>query len=232
MRSQSRPLLSSYHSTDAFAFLFLLLLLASFLSPCHGQASFVLTVPHNDESCVVIRVPSDAPSVVSGNFDCLDDSLSPNPVSVLLLDSDLNQLYKSKRGLSEDLFELQVNSDSDKKQSRLSLCVQNGIHHKSRDKLDRSVGVNVRVSSIPKAELLQEEGAMLLSFSQSISNKLYDLQNHMDYMRARESAHREVAEQTYTYVVRWTVLEAIVLVCVAAAQILYLRKFFETKRYI
>ena len=196
----------------------LLLLITQLLN-----ASFVLQVGTDDEQCFVIRAPPN--SLISGNFDVLEDNLSPDPVSVKILEgSNMNTLYVSERGVSEDLFRVQVRDGG-----RLYVCVQNGIDHESEDELDRKVGIDIRVSSLPKEDSATQR---LLNAAEQLSYKILDLQNHQDYMRNREAAHRQVTEETFTYVVRWSLLEFAVLLGVAVAQIIALRVFFERKRYI
>jgi p24 family protein beta-1 len=194
-------------------------LLYLFLLPSLSQASFILQVATDDELCFVVRVPPN--SLLSGNFDVLDDNLSPDPVTVKLLDHDYNVLYASRKGVSEDIFRVVA-------EGRLNLCVQNGLTHASRDKLDRSVGVSLQVSPL----FLSNSTNSLLGAAQMFHNKVWDLQTHHDYMRNREAAHRQVTEQTFTYVVWWTIAEFVALVVIALAQVWVLRMFFERKRYI
>lgn len=183
-----------------------------------SQASFILQIATDDELCFVVRVPPN--SLLSGNFDVLEDNLSPDPVTVKLLDHDYNVLYASPKGVSEDIFRVVT-------EGRLNLCVQNGLTHESRDSLDRSVGVSLQVSPNNK-----DNSTSLLGAAQMLHNKLWDLQTHHDYMRNREAAHRHVTEQTFTHVVRWTICEFVALVLIAMAQVWVLRTFFERKRYI
>lgn len=72
----------------------------------------------------------------------------------------------------------------------------------------------------------------LIDLSNTLRDKMELLMDHQEYIKNRESTHRHVVEQTFTLVMKWTLLEALVLCCVAAAQVTYLKKFFETKRYL
>jgi hypothetical protein len=197
--------------SSSLAYLLLLLSLS--------QASFIVQIATDDELCFVVRVPPN--SLLSGNFDVLDDNLSPDPVTVKLLDHNNNVLYASQKGLSEDIFRVEA-------EGRLNLCIQNGITHESRDDLDRSVGVSLLISGNNK----YNSTFKLMGAAQNLQSKLWDLQTHHDYMRNREAAHRQVTEQTFTYVVRWTIGEFVALVAIAIAQVMVLRTFFERKRYI
>ena len=109
--------------------------------------------------------------------------------------------------------------------------------------VERNVGFGVRVHPLPRGRNLEkttedEEGpdseraAILLDRGEQLLDDLADLMDHQAYLKLREEAHRELTERTFTRVVRWSVLEAVVLVAVASGQVLYLRKFFEQRRYL
>lgn len=72
----------------------------------------------------------------------------------------------------------------------------------------------------------------LVDLGNSLVDKMDLLLDHQEYIKNREATHRHMVEQTFTLVMKWTLLEALVLICVAAAQVSYLKKFFETKRYL
>ena len=72
----------------------------------------------------------------------------------------------------------------------------------------------------------------MIDLGYNLVDKLEILLDHQDYIKNREATHRHVVEQTYTMVMKWTLLEAFVLMCVAGGQITYLKRFFETKRYL
>lgn len=227
--------------------------------------SFSITVPPREEECFVIRAPGKEISTISGNYDMLDDGLSPNPLSVVLYDMSTPRLprpvWKSIRGRSEGIFTYK------RARGRHQLCIRNGLDKLPSDNQDRNVGFNIRVTpnTIPvpdgggmikettgatlgpnatkeekeKHERAQEEAkrahektTRVLSLSRELIRKLYDMTDHQAYLRNREGQHRELTEQTFSRIVRWTVLEAVVLVLVAVGQVWYLRKFFETKRYL
>jgi hypothetical protein len=56
--------------------------------------------------------------------------------------------------------------------------------------------------------------------------------DHYDYLRSREAVQRDLVEATLDRVVRWTVLEAVLLIGIAFGQVLFYRKFFEKKHYL
>jgi emp24/gp25L/p24 family/GOLD len=58
------------------------------------------------------------------------------------------------------------------------------------------------------------------------------LKDHYDYLRSREEVQRNLVEATLDRVVRWTLLEAVLLIGIASTQVLYFRRFFEKKHYL
>ena len=97
------------------------------------------------------------------------------------------------------------------------------------DEFDRTVGLEIRVSPLPLEDAPSQQ---LLSQAEAIQQRLWDLENHYDYMRTREAVHRATTEETFSLVVRWSILEFVVLVGIAVTQVIVLRLFFERKRYI
>ena len=53
-----------------------------------------------------------------------------------------------------------------------------------------------------------------------------------EFMRVREELHREAVVSTNSKVMNWSIVEAVILSGMSLWQILYIRKFFETKRMI
>jgi|TARA_B100000513_G_scaffold166505_1_gene82502 hypothetical protein len=51
-------------------------------------------------------------------------------------------------------------------------------------------------------------------------------------MRVREEMHRKTVVSTNGKVMWWSIVEAVILSGMSLWQILYIRKFFETKRMI
>jgi hypothetical protein len=97
----------------------------------HTTKALVVHVPHEDEVCFIFRTPN-KDSTVSCSFDLLDDNLSPDPVSILILDDDLETLYRTEKGLPSGQFSIHI-------QGRLFICIQNGLDHVGQDQLSRGV---------------------------------------------------------------------------------------------
>ena len=207
--------------------LFLLLLLLfsiSFLIPS-TEASFTVTVPYNDEDCFVARMPKEQRMMISGTYDILDD-LNADPVKLVILSEELHILWKSPMGASQGSYSLQQPGAA-----RLYVCVQNGMDDnagqpaRGQVQESRRVGLQVRVR--PAAATSSVAGAVA-----DLQNKLWNLKDHHDYMRAREAVHRHVTEETFSQVMRWNLAEAVCVVIISLTQVMYFRRFFEKKRYM
>ena len=121
-----------------------------------------------------------------------------------------------------------------------------------RDGLDRAVGWALRVRSadaharwMREKDGVAEDGAStkeksesekkaesLLELGGDLIDALENMADHQAYLREREAAHRALAEETFSAVFFWTIIEALVLLTVAGGQILYLRRFIEKRRYL
>ena len=125
---------------------------------------------------------------------------------------------------------------------KYELCFQNGRlgsddAYAPKDGIDREIGFALRVVP-PSRELEDEAGpdnrltAHLLELSDQLQDGLRNMADHQAYMRERENRHRMLAMLTFDRLMQWTVLEAVVLALISLGQVLYLKKFFEQKRYL
>lgn len=192
-------------------------------------------VESGEEECFAVYVPPGEMSMISGNFECLDDDLKPGPIGVTLYDPKMTPAWRSRAGATEGKFTIYGTGKHE-------LCIQNGQlgsddFFAPPDGNDREVGFAVRVT--PPSRGL--EGAAgpddrLTSHLMEMSTKLLDgmhtMSDHQEYMRERENRHTILADTTFDRVVQWTVLEAVVLILISLGQVLYLRKFFEQRRYL
>ena len=172
----------------------------------------------------------------SGNFDCLDDDLSSDPIGVSLYNEQKTPVWQSKSGTSEGSFSIHGSG-------RYELCIQNGSigsddTYAKQDGIAREVGFALRVIPPPRGLEGEEAGpddqltANLLKMSSKLLTGLHTMSDHQEYMRERENKHRILAGLTFHRVMQWTILEAIILILIAFVQVLYLRKFFEQRRYL
>lgn len=215
-----------------FANMLRLVVLAQFFGVCAASLSTLLG--SGTEECFVVRAPADAPAVLTGNFDCLNDELSADPISVVLIDhtDDDNEIWTSAYGVSEDEFDIHL-----KRGGRFSLCLRNGMG-KANDDQDRAVGFAFRVRPPSRAMDDKEQGPdgeralQLVEWASDLSEGWETLLDHYDFLRERENVQKELEEATLQRVVRWTLLEAVLLISIATAQVMHLRKFFEKRRYL
>eukprot|EP00563_Minutocellus_polymorphus_P013988 CAMPEP_0181048994 /NCGR_PEP_ID=MMETSP1070-20121207/15729_1 /TAXON_ID=265543 /ORGANISM="Minutocellus polymorphus, Strain NH13" /LENGTH=217 /DNA_ID=CAMNT_0023127809 /DNA_START=109 /DNA_END=762 /DNA_ORIENTATION=+ len=204
------------------------------LLPTGVSASFSMVVEHGVEECFVIRAPKEK-SIISGNYDQLDDELSADPLRVTLFDADEKKLWSSPLGAPEGTFSVASTG------GRNMLCITNGIEYDddTGDEDDRTVGFAIRVRpATVRAQDDNVEGpdtrvmTNLIEMSEDLLDDFQDLNDHQAYLKVREAEHRDLTEATYSRIVRWTVLEALVLMAIAGGQVMYLKKFFEQKRYL
>jgi len=202
-----------------------------------SNASFSTTVSAGDEECMAIRTPKDQRAFINGNFDVLNDDIPADPVTVSLFkEESMTSVWKSNPGASEGAFAILATG-------RHLLCIRNGdmggddMSPGNSDGLDRKIGFSIRVVPIQrgleeKAGPDDEKTAKLIELSNVLMEGLETMMDHQAYLRNREAVHRDLTERTFRRVVRWTILEAVVLMAVAGGQVLYLRKFFEQRRYL
>ena len=215
-----------------------LLLLSQHLQPCSG--SFVLTVPPLEEECFIIRAHSQRASILTGNFDVLDDTLPADPVSVVIMDTSNDRMrYRSPRLATEGTFK--VNLDA---KQRMAICVQNGIRRlrtpsrgtvkdqKHIDDLDRNVGLEFLVEPRNEHVELKNANSKLMDAATGLRQKLRDLRSHHVYMKSREGKHRRIAEKTFSQLLVWCLMEAVIIILIAVGQIMYFRRFLEKRRYM
>lgn len=242
-----------------------LLLIAQYVLLCQGTLSVKLS--KGNEFCFVVRTPGKDPSRISGNYDMLDDELSPNPVTVVLFDYDSEKvLWHSTQGMSEGSFSLTLSgqfhlcfgngsggykTDADRKREMMRLqghpvVEDDDFDYTNLDGQDRNIGFSIRVTPTANSRLAMEQernsekpgeksneqATKLVDLTYQVREKVEMLLDHQEYIKNRESIHRHVVEETFTMVMRWTLLEASVLTFVACAQVFYLKRFFETKRFL
>ena len=123
------------------------------------------------------------------------------------------------------------------------------FNYSNIDGMDRTIGFNVRVNPLSGTELerykarntktttsdsgkVDGQSSRVEELSLTLREKIALLEDHQSYMKRREASHRDVVEQTFGLVMKWTLLEAFVLGLVATLQVMYLKKFFETKRFL
>lgn len=151
--------------------------------------------------------------------------------SLIIIDnSDEQRVWASNYGDSDGSF-------SNKGMGKHWLCLENGMTYENpnphpRLKVTRTIGFAFRVKksiSGSMAKILGEENMKndvdgtterLLDLSDDLNDNFDVLMDHMSFMKARELVHRELHEETFTKVVRWNILEIVVVVIVTFGQVL------------
>ena len=170
------------------------------------------------------------PNSYSGNFDVLDDELTPQPVQARVENSE-KVLWHSMEGDFEGTFEVPARDVVHR------FCIENGKHLVS-DGYDRTVGWALRVRPRPRALDEDEEGpdnerAMeMVDYASELQEEWETLLDHYGFLRTREVQHKILTDQILARVMRWTVLEGGLVALIALGQVLYLRKFMETRRFL
>mmetsp|Transcript_35400 Transcript_35400/g.85666 ORF Transcript_35400/g.85666 Transcript_35400/m.85666 type:complete len:325 (-) Transcript_35400:260-1234(-) len=203
-------------------------------------ASYTIEVGPNSEECFIFRtpatIPKGAPSVLIGSFECLEDDVETKELSVTLTDLDNGEnVYESPAGSLEGDFRLEnVLNGPD----RYSLCFQNNYEKGADDdEYSFDVGFNIRVHTPPRA-LEEEEGpdneraTKLIEKAGRIHEDWDVLRDHFDFLRNREAIHKKMNDQIMSRLTRWNTIEALLVVAIATAQIMYFRAFFEKRRYL
>jgi len=202
------------------------------------DAAYVVSIPAKDEECFVIGSTGAAGAVLTGNYDHLDDSLSSEPLSVVIIDAkEEHVLFRSRRRATEGSFRVNLKADQ-----KVNLCLQNGLvtagrgrttpSARSHDGKPRTIGFGYTVEAKDENQEVHTQNNRNLAAAADLSRSLSNLINHHQYMRNREGQHREIVEKTFAQLMWWVILEALFVVGIAGAQILYFRNFLEKRRYM
>jgi len=202
------------------------------------DAAYVVSVPAHDEDCFNIVSPGAAGGTLHGNFDLLNDELSSEPVSVVILDTkEEHVLFRSRRRASEGIFRITLKPDQ-----KVSLCLQNGLvtagrgrkskSARTHDGEDRIIGFEYAVEAKNENKEVHSQNEKNRKAAGELHRGLLNLITHHQYMRVREGSHREVVEATFGQLMWWVIMQGIVVIAIAAVQILYFRHFLERRRYL
>lgn len=202
-----------------------------------GGTAYITTIPAYDEECFVIGSPA-AGGTFEGNFDHLDDELSPEPLSIVIIDAKEERvMYRSRRRGTSGSFKVGLKPDQ-----KVSLCFQNGIitagrgqkskSARTHDGKDRIIGFEYTVTPKDENTEAHTQNERNKKAAIELQRGLGNLMNHHQYMRTREGLHREIVERIFARLMWWVVLEAITVLAIAGAQIMYFRNFLERRRYM
>jgi p24 family protein beta-1 len=100
------------------------------------------------------------------------------------------------------------------------------------------VGFNLRLDPLPRSLPSQESGPEaeigmhLIETASVIENDWKNLLDHFDYLRSREATYVQLTNQISERLMGWNIVEAMLVVTMAVGQVIYWKKFFETRRYL
>lgn len=172
----------------------------------------------------------------------LDDGLSPKPVQARVEDSE-KVLWHSEMGDIEGYFEIITTDDEGEEalgngSGMHRFCLENGKHLFS-DGNERTIGWAVRVRPWAPRALDdgvagpdQERALNLVQSAGELQDEWETLLDHYGFLHTREAHHKVLTSQTLGRVIRWTFVEGLLLTLIALGQVLYLRKFMETRRFL
>ncbi|KAF1839251.1 hypothetical protein BDW02DRAFT_564234 [Decorospora gaudefroyi] len=142
---------------------------------------------------------------------------------------DNNHRIIAQRGSSESRFTF---SAADSGQHRICVTPQNvpsggggwlgsGVHGTVRFTLDMAIGETSRIESTDKDKV-----QTLVQKVKDLNSRLQDVRREQVFQREREAEFRDQSEHTNSRVVRWTLIQLVVLGVTCVWQLSHLRAFF------
>jgi hypothetical protein len=198
--------------------------------------------------------------VDSGNYDCLgDDEKSCRGLSAWIerdhryhrkQQQDESDLWTSDPSETEGMFNLQVQAND-----RLRYCFESKVEEvpataaaredeeetaddDATRTQDHVIGFMVRMQcsarTLPDEELGPDAKRALeiVDMASDMQGHFQNLLDHFDFMRNREAVHVQLTNQINDRVMGWTIIEAILVITMAFAQVWYWKAFFERRRYL
>lgn len=171
----------------------------------------------------------------SGSFDCIDDDVEAKDLSVSFIHRETGEvIYEAPTGSREGAFKLR---DNVKQNTVYELCFQNNESNDDEDN-EFEVGFSVHISSSPRTLPDGEIGPdslralKLVEKATAIQEDWTEMMDHYEFVQNREAVHQAMNDVILNRLSRWTYIEALVVIGMATGQVMYWRKFFETKRYL
>ena len=177
----------------------------------------------------------------SGNFDLLEDSVDGSLVTATLTKvmgkegKETSRIWTSAAEDSEDTFSITVDAIG-----RYAFCISLDPNLDDDEEYEDSyaVGFNLRCDPLPRS-LPEDEsgpeaqrGMQLIEAATFIENDWRNLLDHFDYLRSREAVYVALTNQTADRLMGWNIVEALLVCTMAIGQVIYWKKFFETRRYL
>ena len=170
----------------------------------------------------------------SGSFDCIEDDVEARDLSVSFSNADTGEiLYEAPTGSREGIFQL----DKLVGGTRYALCFQNNESNDDQEN-EFDVGFSIHMMkaprTLPEGEIGpdNERAMKLVSRAARIHQDWANLMDHYDYVRNREAVHERMNDAILVRLTRWTFFEAFLVIGMATGQVMYWKRFFETRRYL
>jgi hypothetical protein len=164
----------------------------------------------------------------------MDDGVDADAFTMVIIDYESGEtLFQPPADAREGTFKL----ENVKPSHQYELCFQN-TSTEDDDEGSFNVGFAVRVTAPPRTldpEEIGPDAQRALQLVQSSSAILEDwesLVDHFDFLRNREGIHQDMNDAILYRIQRWTIIEALLVMGMATGQVLYWKKFFETRRYL
>jgi emp24/gp25L/p24 family/GOLD len=159
-------------------------------------------------------------------------------------------LWESQEGSSEEIFHIPIhqNPEGDIK-SKYQICFESSskqddevVENEEDDNIPNAIRIGfhlriehiVNVRTLPDNELGPDAQRALhvIDTADTSVESWHHLLDHFDYMHNREAIHDRLLQQTSNRVIGWSIVEAILVIAMAIAQVCYWKSFFEQRRYL
>jgi emp24/gp25L/p24 family/GOLD len=189
----------------------------------------------------------------SGNFDCWEETdalvracrhIEAYLDGPLTVHDSRQFVWRSTEGLAEEVFRVTLDGT---KSNKYRLCFQSlPLSKEEEEEMDDDqfpnslqLGFNFRIlpavqRSLPDVELGPDalRAVQLLEDASNAEQHWHHLVDHFDFLRNREAIHAKLMSQTSSKVVGWSIVEALLVITMAIAQVCYWKSFFEQRRYL
>jgi len=118
-----------------------------------------------------------------------------------------------------------------------AFCIGNHVDDEETDG-SFDVGFSIRVTypsrALPEGEIGPDtkKASELVTKATSVQQAWNNMLDHYEFVRNREALHQEMNDSILSRLSWWTYIEALLVVGMATGQVLYWKRFFETRRYL
>ncbi|KAL1502080.1 hypothetical protein ABEB36_007278 [Hypothenemus hampei] len=196
-----------------------LLAIVLFITYLAESQSYIVTVDAHAEECFFEKV--EAGTKLGLSFQIAEGGFLD--IDVRILGPDAKVIYEEERQTSGKY------SFAAHFPGIYTFCFSN----KMSTMTPKIVMFDVAVGEPPKAEDANGKTTNKLEeMIKELGGSLTAVKQEQEYMRIRDRIHRAINESTNSRVVAWSFFEAVILVSMTAAQIFYLKRFFEVRRVV